>query len=160
MRDPLFWVPVKFKLPLTFICICLVAFGVGGFVVTSTAQEELGHQIKLRLDNFDISGTGGIDLAAGSFNYDLLFTVLGSPFLQTIPINERYHAVSWPVRCDARFDDPINQYCRPDLAQVREIFTQLSNNALQNRLDEVVTDQAPEALQDSTRDLLRSLFQN
>ncbi|MHC4937918.1 MAG: sensor histidine kinase [Planctomycetota bacterium] len=50
MRDPLFWVPVKFKLPLTFICICLVAFGGGGFVVTSTAQQELGHQIKLRLD--------------------------------------------------------------------------------------------------------------
>jgi len=50
MRDPLSWVPVKFKLPLTFISICLVAFGVGGFVVTSTAQEALGHQIQARLD--------------------------------------------------------------------------------------------------------------
>jgi uncharacterized protein involved in outer membrane biogenesis len=130
-----------------------------GYAIFEDGLDD-DQQIKLRLDNFDISGTGGIDLAAGSFTYDLLFTVLGSPFLQTIPINERYHAVSWPVRCDARFDDPINQYCRPDLAQVREIFTQLSNNALQNRLDEVVTDQAPEALQDSTRDLLRSLFQN
>ena len=36
MRDPLSWVPVKFKLPLTFVSICLVAFGVGGFVVTSS----------------------------------------------------------------------------------------------------------------------------
>ncbi|MHC4954578.1 MAG: ATP-binding protein [Planctomycetota bacterium] len=51
MRDPLSWVPVKFKLPLTFVVICLVAFGVGGFVVTATAQEELGRQIRTRLDD-------------------------------------------------------------------------------------------------------------
>ncbi len=50
MRDPLSWVPVKYKLPLTFISICLVAFGVGGFVVTSTAQTALGDQIRTRLD--------------------------------------------------------------------------------------------------------------
>ncbi len=50
MRDPLFWVPIKFKLPLTFVSICLVAFGVGGFVVTSTAQEALVRQIRSRLD--------------------------------------------------------------------------------------------------------------
>jgi AsmA protein len=130
-----------------------------GYAIFEDGLDD-DQQIKLRLDNFDISGTGGFDLDAGSFNYDLLFTVLGSPFAQTIPINERYHDVSWPVRCDARFDDPINQYCRPDLGQIREIFTLLSNNALQNRLDEVITDQAPEALQDSGRDLLRNLFQN
>ena len=50
MRDPLFWAPVKFKLPLTFVSICLVAFGVGGFVVTDTAQEALEAQIRKRLD--------------------------------------------------------------------------------------------------------------
>jgi len=50
MRDPLFWVPIKFKLPLAFVSICLVAFGVGGFVVTSTAQEALARQIRHRLD--------------------------------------------------------------------------------------------------------------
>ena len=50
MRDPLSWVPVKFKLPLTFVSICLVAFGVGGFVVTSTAQGALRKEIQSRLD--------------------------------------------------------------------------------------------------------------
>ncbi|MHC4958234.1 MAG: sensor histidine kinase [Planctomycetota bacterium] len=50
MKDPLFWVPVKYKLPLTFVLICLVAFGVGGFVVTSTARDVLERQIHLRLD--------------------------------------------------------------------------------------------------------------
>ena len=50
MRDPLSWVPVKYKLPLTFLSICLVAFGVGGVVVTSTAREALEEQIRLRLD--------------------------------------------------------------------------------------------------------------
>lgn len=50
MRDPLSWVPIKFKLPLTFLCICVVAFGVGGVVVTSTAREALETQIRLRLD--------------------------------------------------------------------------------------------------------------
>jgi len=50
MKDPLSWVPIKFKLPLTFISICLVAFGVGGVVVTSAAQNALRDQITLRLD--------------------------------------------------------------------------------------------------------------
>jgi signal transduction histidine kinase len=43
-------VPVKYKLPLTFVLICLVAFGIGGFVVTSTARDALERQIRLRLD--------------------------------------------------------------------------------------------------------------
>jgi len=50
VRDPLFWVPVKYKLPLSFVFICLVAFGVGGVVVTSTAKEALQRQIHTRLD--------------------------------------------------------------------------------------------------------------
>ena len=50
MRDPLFWVPVKYKLPLSFVFICLVAFGVGGVVVTSTAKEALQRQIQTLLD--------------------------------------------------------------------------------------------------------------
>ncbi len=130
-----------------------------GYAIFADGLDD-DQQIKLRLDNFDISGTGGIDLEAVSFNYDLLLTVLGSPYLQTIPINERYHTVSWPVSCNARFDDPVNQYCRPDLSQVREIFTQLGSNALRNRLEEVIIDQVPDALQDSSRDFLRNLFQN
>lgn len=130
-----------------------------GYAIFGDGLDD-SQQVKLRLDNFDISGTGGIDLQSGSFDYDLLFTVLGLPFVQTVPINEQYHDVSWPVRCAAALGDPINQYCRPDLAQVREIFTQISNDAFQDRLEEVVPDQAPEALQDSRRGLLRNLFQN
>jgi len=50
MRDPLSFVPVKYKLPLTFLSICVVAFGVGGVVVTSAAREALNEQILRRLD--------------------------------------------------------------------------------------------------------------
>jgi len=31
---------------------------------------------------------------------------------QTIPINELYHNVPWPVNCNARFNDEVSQYCR------------------------------------------------
>jgi signal transduction histidine kinase len=50
MRDPLFWIPVRYKLPLTFAFLCLVAFGLGGYVVTITARESLSSQIHLRLN--------------------------------------------------------------------------------------------------------------
>jgi hypothetical protein len=50
MRDPLAWVPIRFKLPLTFAFFCLVAFGIGGYVVTTTARDSLTTQIRLRLD--------------------------------------------------------------------------------------------------------------
>jgi hypothetical protein len=110
------------------------------------------------MDNFDVSGGGGLDLDAGTFDYDLLFTVLGEPFTQTIPINNLYHDVPWPVDCSAAFDDPVNRYCRPDFTRVREIFGQIGTNAVRNRLEEVITDQAPSELQDSARGLLRSIF--
>ena len=135
-----------------------------GYAIFEDGLDD-NQQIKLQLDNFDISGYGGIDLATDSFNYDLMFTVLGAPLVQTIPINERYHGVSWPVRCGAGFGDPVNQFCRPDLAQVREIFSQLSSNPLPEQVEEALTDddlqdQGPEEPQQSARDLLRSLFQN
>jgi len=49
MRDPLAWIPVRHKLPLTFAFFCLLAFGFGGYVVTTTARESLTQQIGLRL---------------------------------------------------------------------------------------------------------------
>lgn len=116
------------------------------------------QELKLRMDNFDISGNGGLDLDAGSFDYDLLFTVLGEPFTQTIPINELYHDVPWPVDCSATFDDQVNRYCRPDFTRVREIFAQIGTNAVRSRLQDVITDQLPNELQDSARGLLRSIF--
>ncbi len=51
MRDPLAWIPVRQKLPLTFAFFCLLAFGFGGYVVTTTARESLTRQIGLRLND-------------------------------------------------------------------------------------------------------------
>ena len=50
MRDPLAWVPIRYKLPLGFLCICLVAFGIGGVVITQTAGRAWEAEIRLRLD--------------------------------------------------------------------------------------------------------------
>ncbi len=50
MRDPLAWIPVRYKLPLTFAFLCLVGFGLGGYMVTTTAQDSLERQIHLRLN--------------------------------------------------------------------------------------------------------------
>ena len=116
------------------------------------------QEMKLRMDNFDISGTGGFDLDAGTFDYDMMFTVLGEPYIQTIPINELYHNVSWPVDCSATFNESVNRYCRPDFTRVREIFTQIGSNAVRGRLEEAITDQLPTELQDSARGLLRNIF--
>lgn len=129
----------------------------GGFVMFEDGLQA-NQNIKLRMDNFDITGSGGLDLAAGSFDYDLLFTVLGESYTQTIPIDERYHDISWPVQCTAAFAAPVNQYCRPDFSEVRDIFAQLGTQAVRNRLDDVVTDQVPEDLQDTARGLLRNIL--
>ncbi len=51
IRDPLTLVPVRYKLPLTFAFLCVVAFGLGGYVVTTTARDALERQIRLRLDD-------------------------------------------------------------------------------------------------------------
>lgn len=128
-----------------------------GFVLINEGLEG-NQQLNLRMDNFDVSGTGGIDLAQQSFDYDLLFTILGAPYLQTIQVDEIYHDVSWPVDCASNFSDDVSQYCRPDFTQVREIFTQLGSNAVRNRLDEVITDQLPPEVRDGARGLLRNLL--
>ena len=61
MRDPLFWLPIKYKLPLTFGFICLTAFGVGGFVVATVAKRSLEKQIRLRLDEHSATTTLMVD---------------------------------------------------------------------------------------------------
>lgn len=129
----------------------------GGYLTFQSGLTE-NQELKLRMDNFDISGTGGLDLDAGSFDYNLLFTVLGAPFTQTIPINSLYHDISWPVECSANFSDALNQYCGPDFTQVRQIFTQIGTNAVRRRLDEVISDQVPTDVQDAARGLLNNLF--
>lgn len=51
IRDPLALVPVRYKLPLTFALLCVVAFGLGGYVVTTRARDAMERQIELRLDD-------------------------------------------------------------------------------------------------------------
>lgn len=129
----------------------------GGYIALEEGLQ-INQDVKLRMDNFDISGSGGINLAEGRFDYDLLFTMLGEPHPQTVPINSRYHDIPWPVQCEAEFDAPASQYCRPDFSQVREIFAQMGTNAIRQRLEEEVTDQIPEDIQDAARGLLRNLL--
>lgn len=136
----------------------VIQFGeLAGYIIL---QDGIGQnqQVRLRMDNIDISGTGGIDFNAGSFDYDLAFAILGPPEVQTIPINELYHNVSWPVDCNAAFADEVSRYCRPDFTRVREIFGQIGSNAARSFLQEEITDQVPEELQDAARGLLRSIF--
>ena len=45
MRDPLRNVPVRYKLVFTFLGVCLLAFGVGGFLVSRSARESLEREI-------------------------------------------------------------------------------------------------------------------
>ena len=116
------------------------------------------QQMRLRMDNIVVGGTGGLDLEAGSFDYLLDFAILGPPEQQTIPINPLYHDVAWPVQCAANFADEVSQYCRPDFNRAREIFAQIGTNAVRQRLQEEITDQVPEDLQDAARGLLRGLL--
>tara|TARA_B110000858_G_scaffold134187_1_gene152530 strand:+ start:32527 stop:34653 length:2127 start_codon:yes stop_codon:yes gene_type:complete len=129
----------------------------GGFILFNNGLDE-NQQLNLRMDNFDVSGTGGIDLEQQDFNYDLQFTILGEPYLQSIQVDELYHDISWPVECVAAFADEVKQYCRPDFTKVREIFTQLGSNAVIDRLDEVISDQLPPEVRSGVRDLLRNLL--
>lgn len=50
MRDPLRRVPVRYKLPLMFVGVCLLAFGVGGFLVSDSARAALEREIGARLE--------------------------------------------------------------------------------------------------------------
>lgn len=129
----------------------------GGFILINNGLSQ-NQQLNLRMDNFDVSGTGGINLRQQDFDYDLQFTVLGAPYLQTIQVDELYHDVSWPVKCAAAFEDDVNQYCRPDFTQVRAIFTQLGTNAVMDRVEEAITDQLPPEVGDGVRGLLRNLL--
>lgn len=129
----------------------------GGYIVLDNGIAE-NQLINLKMDNFQLDGVGGIDLASGAFNYQLAFTLLGEPELQTIPIDELYHGVEWPVECAATFTEEVSQYCRPDFTSVREIFTQIGSNALRNELEETITDQIPENLRDTARGLLQNIL--
>lgn len=113
-----------------------------------------GQELSLRLDNFDIAGTGGIDLQNGSFDYQMAFTVLGEPAPQTLVVDEDFQNVAWPIRCDAAFSDPALRYCSPDLQRVRETFVQIARDEVERRATDAVGEQV-----ERVRDRLRNLFQ-
>lgn len=50
MRDPLHWISVRVKLPLLFAGVCLLAFGVGGTLVSTSARDSLEREILQRLE--------------------------------------------------------------------------------------------------------------
>ncbi len=87
------------------------------------------HGFNLRMDNFSAEGTGIADLQGGSFDYEVLLTMLGEPLTQTIPVSGNYQSVTWPVECSARFSDDVIQFCRPDFNTVREIFSRIGGDA-------------------------------
>jgi signal transduction histidine kinase len=50
MRDPLHAVALRQKLALMFIGVCLLAFGVGGYLVSASARGALENEIRARLE--------------------------------------------------------------------------------------------------------------
>jgi len=116
-----------------------------------------GQQMQLRMDNLEVAGTGGIDLATERFDYTMQFTVLGEPAVQTIPVNPAYQGVAWPVQCSAEFSAEPRQFCGPDFQKVREVFGQIARNEVERRVDDAITDKVPEELQDAVRGL-RNIF--
>lgn len=112
-----------------------------------------GQEFALRLDNFEIAGTGGINRQQGRFDYQLGFTILGEPALQTIAINESYRDIAWPIRCNAAFTDSPARYCSPDLQQVRDMFAQIARGEIERRATDAVGEQV-----DRVRERLRNLL--
>ncbi len=59
MRDPLHWMSVKHKLALAFAGLCLLAFGVGGYLISNSARSALRKQIDARIE-FQCHATAGV----------------------------------------------------------------------------------------------------
>ena len=49
MRDPLDWLSVRYKLALMFVGVVFIAFGVGGYFVSTSARDTLEQEILLRV---------------------------------------------------------------------------------------------------------------
>ena len=50
MRDPLHWVPIKYKLALTMSVLYVLAFGIGGYLVTTDTRHEIEARIRGNLE--------------------------------------------------------------------------------------------------------------
>lgn len=117
-----------------------------------------GQQLSLRMDNLDIAGEGGLDLAGQRFDYRMDFTVLGEPAPQMIRIAPDYQNIAWPVRCEAAFDARPLQYCSPDLQRVRELFTRIARDEVERRARDAFSEEVDQ-LQERARGLLDRLGQ-
>lgn len=51
MRDPLYWLSVRTKLALLYVGLCLIAFGVGGYLISGSAKAALESEILNRLEH-------------------------------------------------------------------------------------------------------------
>ncbi len=54
-KDPLSAVPIKYKLPLSFVLLCLIAFGVAGYLVANSVYRSLESEILSRLRSESIA---------------------------------------------------------------------------------------------------------
>lgn len=54
-KDPLSAVPIKYKLPLSFVLLCLIAFGVAGYLVANSVYHSLESEILSRLRSESIA---------------------------------------------------------------------------------------------------------
>jgi len=127
-----------------------------GYLTVSDGLDS--QQLQATLDNFEISATGGIDMAAREFDYDVVLTVFGEPAPQTIPISSQYQGIGWPVTCNASFDAEPSQYCGPDFGKVRDLFVEIARDSVQRRVQERLEDAVPEEFQDAARSLLDNLL--
>jgi signal transduction histidine kinase len=49
VRDPLSWVPIRYKLSASYVIICILAFGVGGYLISTSARSAVEREIMERL---------------------------------------------------------------------------------------------------------------
>lgn len=131
----------------------VVQFNTAEAVLNFSNGLATDQEFAMRLDNFDIAGTGGINLQEGRFDYQLGFTVLGEPAIQSIRVNENYRDVAWPIRCNAAFSDSPARYCSPDLQRVRDMFAQIARGEIERRATDALGEQV-----DRVRERLRNLL--
>ncbi len=60
MRDPLARFPIKYKLPLTFLFLCLIMLSFGGILVSNFARNSLESEIGRRLEAVAVARAGAI----------------------------------------------------------------------------------------------------
>ncbi len=63
MRDPLYWMPIRYKLTLAFVILSLAAFGIGAVFVSHFARDALEQEIALRLETSATADTDALDSA-------------------------------------------------------------------------------------------------